>query len=1084
MPTNEKILLNYLHETDYSNTPDNQVGTDADQDSIFGTGNLQRTVPAPAGDIAYVRKFGNPFTITDLDGLSDPGVANLTWTVKTVDGATTYGSRANGGAYVDGSTTGTATAIRLEASVSGATTVLPTTMNINDSVVGGLTVNLPAESVTSAEARVFYISRAGSSYYDVNCKYGGARHTPTLTTSPAIYSYFDIATAYSVLTTTNDDGVEILDSETYDEDLTTSNQALDIEQTTIYATSGVSPIITRGIGARTSREVTTQYNNTTAIYFNENGNDANAGTWQNPKLTIAGAIAARTTEDIVYGGSGATASGGVFSENVTIAAAYTIEADYGYIPKIYNTTGNAITVTATGGKIRGLWIELCTLNGFYILGAAACGSTEIYDCTFYNISQDGINSQSTGFDLDVTIQDCVIESIGRYGIFSSRSNLGGNTATNNIVRNIIKNINSWGINLFRFGTGGQNGNLTDNVIYNCIGRGLHIDGAYTGTISNNTIFDITSGDGYGFYFDNATATVNGMIIHTTKYAVSAGAALTLEYGNFYNYSVAKFNGAPTNNNEIDGDPKLCKTTETPYKLGLSADSPCYRADASSYDTGTRLRIIEIDASDIVINGIKIDGQSQYNNAIFILDSANHTGLNIKWCSIYDLQGIAIDLYDDGTDLDAIILNNLIYDNGNGLKLVYGGNTIDENIIYNNAQFGIHSDRTNTTLNHNVFYNNNIGLYLESNSTISLKNSIFHSNSLYGINSEVAIIPTYCCITDGITSNVDKSDSSNITNNPLFVNTTSGSEDFNIKTIEFGYDYNSACKDAAETTAFPDIGAYDITRAITNDYWKKHQFTYNPRVVEFQINSKGNVTFNSGTGTQWNWSKARRRGFMFKWQTGQYSNETDRLKVEFFNSLYQRADKERSNEDVKVRFNPLPSQQIDSGTSATISATAKTITDSAKSLIEDEYKGYHVGVKFDSDSANGTITAATKKLLVAPSPAWTADEWIGYYFPYGGYYYYISDNDADELTLSDPDSTLANASNIDWTIEKYFKITENTATVLTVEDDDSELVAGTYDWIIRFIECHILSPNMKYSQPRYYFQKETWKTGYSMYLEEI
>jgi hypothetical protein len=584
-----------------------------------------------------------------------------------------------------------------------------------------------------------------------------------------------------------------------------------------------------------------------------------------------------------------------------------------------------------------------------------------------------------------------------------------------------------------------------------------------------------------------TATVSNTIIHTVSgYGIenTTGINITISYFDFYNYTTGKWDANVTSNNELSGDPQFCKLT-TPYEFGLSSNSPCVNADATGDTTGADLRIIEIDAADIVINGIKVNGQEQMNGGIFVRDTVNHTGANVRWCSVYNFQGIAVDIYDDGTDTDAIISNNLIYGNGNGLRIAYGGNTANENCIYNNTIYGLHSDYTVNSYNHNVFYGNQYGIYLESNSSVvTIKNSIFHSNSLYDINSEVSVVIRYSCLTGAVNTNVDISATSNTTNNPLLINTTSGSENFNIKTTEGGYSYNSSCKDASDTTAFPDMGAYDMDRAITGDAWKKHTFTYNPRVLDYQINSKGNTTFNSGTGTQWNWSKGRKRGFQLKWQTGQYSDETDRLKVEFLNSLYQRADKERSNDAVRVRFNPLPSQQIESGTAATVSATGKTITETGTGWVEDEHKGYHVGIKFDSDSANGTITAATKKLLVAPSPAWTNDEWIGYYFPYNGYYYYITDNDADELTLSDPDGTLSNVSNIDWTIEKYFKITENTATVLTVEDDNSELVAGSYDWIIRFIECHVLSPNMKYKQPRYYWQKETWKTGYGMYLEEI
>ena len=533
---------------------------------------------------------------------------------------------------------------------------------------------------------------------------------------------------------------------------------------------------------------------------------------------------------------------------------------------------------------------------------------------------------------------------------------------------------------------------------------------------------------------------------------------------------------------ITTDPKFCKTI-LPFELGISSDSGASHTDSNSDNMGANLRIIEIDAADIIINGINIDGQNQLTNAVFIRDTVNHTGLNIKCCNAFDFQGISIDVYDDDTNLDSIISNNIIKNSGNGLRLAFGGNTISENIISGNTIYGIYSNFNLTVINHNVIYNNQEGLKVVSNSTVvTIKNNIFNQNILFGINSEVAIVVTNCCITDSTNSNVDKTAASNFNNNPLFLNTIIGSEDFNIKTTENGFSYNSACKDASDTIAFPDVGAYDIDRSVISDFWQKYQFIYNPKILEFSIISKGDAAFSAGTGTQWLWAKGRRRAFNLKWSVGQYSDEIDRLKVEFFNSLYQRADKIRVDELVTVRFNPLPSQQIDSGTGATVSATGKTITDTAKTLIEDELKGYHVGIRFDSDTGNGELNV--DKTLTVAGAGWTVDEWIGFTFPHNGQYYFILSNTATVLTLSDPDDTIATEAAINWSIEKYFKILENTATILTVEDDDGNLTAGTFDWIVRFIECHILSPNMKYSQPRYFFQKETWKTGHNMYLEEI
>ena len=153
--------------------------------------------------------------------------------------------------------------------------------------------------------------------------------------------------------------------------------------------------------------------------------------------------------------------------------------------------------------------------------------------------------------------------------------------------------------------------------------------------------------------------------------------------------------------------------------------------------GSHFRIIEINESTITINGFIIDGQSQYNNAIYILDTADHITTTLKWNSVYDFQGIAIDLFDDDVNTDVTISNCIVRDNGNGIKFVWGRNTVEECLIYNNSVFGIHADHTDQTFNHCIFYNNQYGIYFESNTSgISIRNSIFHLNSLYGIYSEV------------------------------------------------------------------------------------------------------------------------------------------------------------------------------------------------------------------------------------------------------------------------------------------------------------------------------------------------------------
>ncbi len=134
-----------------------------------------------------------------------------------------------------------------------------------------LNIEVSPEVLTGAGSIELYASATGSTYYDNLLRYGGVRHSSALNDSDK--PFFDPVTAEAACADANDDGVCVLDSATYDYDIT-----LDLSQFSLYCSLGQSAKITRGIGARVTREVTTQYNNATAIYFNENGDNGYGGT--------------------------------------------------------------------------------------------------------------------------------------------------------------------------------------------------------------------------------------------------------------------------------------------------------------------------------------------------------------------------------------------------------------------------------------------------------------------------------------------------------------------------------------------------------------------------------------------------------------------------------------------------------------------------------------------------------------------------------------------------------------------------------------------------------------------------------------
>jgi len=1076
--TKEKVLLNYKNNIVYNNDDTNVIGAT--------TSTTLRTLDTVSGDVAYVRKFGTDYLITDVTDIEDPVDVNMIFRVYAENG-TLMGSRQGGGAFVDGAVV-TAQGCYMEIEANGGNVTVLAGITIDTDVdVGGLAFVCATETIQNGDTLTLYLSDTASTYYDSNMMYGGDRHTPVL--GNARKPYFDIATAYAALNSAND-GVEVLDSETYDEELT-----FDRATTFVQATLGQTPTITSGIGARVSREISAQWNNTTAVYWNGTGNDANSGTWQEPFETPAAAIAGRGALQVIYGGTGAIQSETIsLIVALTISAAFTFESDYGYVPIIFNAAGMGTTVIQTDGIIRGFNFNNNNTGVCIFDETNAITAIEQYDCTFIN-AISGVGLEFVGQTKDLICHRCLFYNISSAGII-----FGDIITTSDVQKCIFYNITgSTTIDSVNVAGGilvtdpGQAINLTvqNCKFYDCTNGISYVktliasNWILTGTIGNNTFYNITQ---YGLYIGRTTAactsmpTVLNAIFHTCidHGMFSHSCAIVITYCNFYNNGT-DYNGTVTSNNEIAGDPKLCKLI-APYKLGLSADSPCFRANVGGDDIGAILRSIIVAEDDITINGFNKDGQSQYNNAVVLVDTDDDTGAILKWCSIYDYQGIAIDLYDDDTDTDAQILNCKIYDNGNGIKFTRGGNIVQECLIYGNAVFGINANFTTYTINHNVFFNNQYGIYFESSSGgIILKNSIFSGNSVYGIFSEIPVTIAYCIITDAINSNVDDTDTSNLSDSPLFINTDSGDEDFHIKTIEGGYRIDSPAKDSADDD--DDIGAYTVDRSVANNDWRKYELEFHPKNVNFNLDAKGYITFEDGLGGYDNWAKGHKRIFKFNYSQGVISSETLRQKLEYFITLIKTRENELVDGQTIFRLHFKPDNYLLSGLAGVVDATAKTLTE-AQTLIEDQFKGFHIGITYTSGAATGTITAGTRTLNVAPSPVWTVDEWIGYYFHYNGYYYYILDNDADDLILSDPEGTLSDVANINWNIEKYFKIEKHTDDgVFTLNDDDAELVAGTYSWYIDFIECKVKSTQFAYSQQTFNYDNEYSKGNYVIMWEE-
>lgn len=1080
---NEKILLNYLHNIQYLNDPLNVIGA---------TTNATLRTIATHNDTnsKYVRKFGINYAINDITNAvistprSDGGGTNKWWyefynesdtllaTVKDENGVSTF---------VDGTAEASSRVYIKIVRKAGNTNALVDgdTIALTTDIDAPLTVYISGESIGVGDPDVLLaLSATGSTYYmesvtDITMKYGGFRHTPT---GVAKFPFFHPILADSALGGAFVN-VIVLDSQTYE----VNDYAVSNANSKWQAELGETPTITNGVGARVTREVSQQYNNSGAIYWNTNGNDTTGnGDWQNPYLTPQKAIDNSVTDDVIYGGAGAENNIVVnISATILLKTSQNFETDYGYLITIIPSTSLSSMITeavALTTIIDGFIFDANSLSLQGIFLGAATVTYTIRNCTLRNFPVAAIiATTTTGKTVDLTANNNLISNCST-GIFIN-NNLSTRiiTAFNNIIFNC-------GTGIYFAGIQGvyNNSSIYNNNIYNITADGIRLEeitatSTFDVDIYNNTIFNVTH---YGIWLQVAaldTIAAWNNICHTCiDHGFFSLVAITITFHNFFNNGT-DFNGNVTSNNQIAGDPKLCKLTD-PVKFGLSADSPCYRADSGGDDTGTIFRLLEINESSIEINGFNIDGQESYNNAIYIKDAGNHIGLILKWNSIFDFQGIQIDPYDNDTDTDCEIKNNEIYNGGNGIKLSRGGNTIEENLIYNNIIFGVWSDYTAQTFNHNVFFGNLYGIYFESNSgAITIKNSIFHSNGLFDIFSEVSISITFCCIT-GAVNNVDITAGSNIIDDPLLLNELPGTEDFHLKTESRRFTFESPCVNVANDGL--DIGAYAEIRSIDEESWKTFQFYNNPLNLDPDRKLISRRKFTNAFGTSFLYGAGRRRIFPFNFSADDDQTEDQVDRFEELTGIIQDLENQYKEDEVRVRLSLLPSQKILSGTNATL--TGLVLEDLSLDLKINKYSGFWIGLKFTTGT--GMVVDAGTRTATDSGASWTANQWRRHYLPLNNTWFLIKSNTTTILTLSDPLGQLTDQT-INYSIEKYFLITQNNENQFQLKDDDNELVDGTYDYYIQFIEAQVMSDRFQPKSFGYFFQKFRNKTGFSLILEE-
>jgi hypothetical protein len=578
-------------------------------------------------------------------------------------------------------------------------------------------------------------------------------------------------------------------------------------------------------------------------------------------------------------------------------------------------------------------------------------------------------------------------------------------------------------------------------------------------------------DGFSFEIrtGSTTATLNNIISknHTTAdIKGSPGATITIT-DTMYSIN----SGFTLGSNTITDNADFIDVLNDNYNINPT--SAAWKAGNGNESMGFANKLLLIAGNDTTTNGITFDGGGWYGSAI--TSNSTVTGKTLKWNTIKNFKGNSVEEYGAGGTA-SIIQNNNLNNNANGIGIVSTGNTITNNILYSNSNLAFYFKNRPNTIKNNSFYLN--GTHFEvgtGGGGFVLTNSIF-SESVSGndIVSAVSVTVTNCCITSNSSDSVITSSSTNTTNTPLYINTNTGSEDFNIKTIEGGYSFDSPCKDAGDDGN--DMGAYSISRDIASFSWKKFLFNFNPRTMNEAYNPIKPSSIIDALGSKMNYAASHKRVFPFIWANNSATNEEQLYKIRYISSLIPTRENELTEDQCYMLFHPLPTGYIKSS-SGTISGT--TLTDSTTTMNEDQFKGFHLGIKFlevSSAVIDATAKTATK------TGAFTGTDYTGYFIYINTNYYYIASNTDNALTLNDPDSTLQDET-IDIDIEKYFKIVSNGTTTYTLKDDDSELVDGVYSYYIDFAECVVDKPGFQASQRVLNYDKERTKSGYSLSLIE-
>lgn len=868
----------------------------------------------------------------------------------------------------------------------------------------------------------FYPNIFGDTFYNKELDYFSGYTSRNGSSEKPFYSISDGITGIG-----SKNKIAILDDSYYFENIELNN---------INLYSKTNPTINFNIGTNNKYNANV-FNNTNTNFVSLKGNDITGnGTYENPYFSLDYTINSGGKSNIIIITSGTY----LLSTNINIIGK-NIRALNCDVTITNKDNINSYFIVSNNSQFYNLKFVLNNYNPVQIINPVVSTSTTILFCEFIG------GQTAVGYQLGNTallrIYNCIFS--GQETAISH-----GFTSADIIIKNCyIYDCTDIGIDVHDSATAFPRIIIENNIIDNCTNYGVKISSLstiFTFSLKNNTILYCDINLSLNIY----TVTISNNICYfaTTLDIQTTGGSSNSETFNNNCYNLISINGS-TNNNPIVANPKLYNYSEKKYFLDFN--SPCLNTGLSNYNVGAYTPTIFILSNNLEINGIILINNFLYN--ILIHKDIDNTLIN----NINILESIAgIYFNNSNTALKNMDINNSTFKN-NDISILNNQNININNSIFINCDYGIINNNEMTIKNCDFIYNS-YGIYLFTFSQIT--NSIFYKNT-YDIFSEVILSLLYDCIIN-VNGNIDITSNTNIKQDPLFINSVTEPYDFHLKSIEGGYKFDSPCINAGNDNK--DMGAYDTTRALQNNYWEVLELA-NPKKINFGIKIIQNKLQRDITGNLHKRNIDTKRTVTLNYNSNQIGNEKVLKTFEYLLS---------NLDNNTIRFFYLYNQFLNSGSGTILN---NKITDNTKDWVFNEFKGFYTS--FELESLSGNISSNT---ITDSSKSWTTNEWIGYYVRYNNTYYTIISNTATVLTISDPNSSIPAVTGITLSIFDYAKITSNDKTNLYFENNINIKANGNYK--IDFFEGIITNNDIKYSQARYYYQKETWKTGYKITIEEI